>query len=97
MPAAFVVAMITADMRHHEPPHPAAQVSILTRPQQQMKRVCHQTIPCQPHRHLLVSLPQQVHERSEVVICVKDVTPAIAPCSGHGKQNRLAILWVFVA
>jgi hypothetical protein len=62
-----------------------------------MKRVCHQTIPCQPHRHLLVSLPQQVHKRSEVVICVKDVTPAIAPCSGHGKQNRLAILWVFVA
>ena len=79
MPAVFVVPMITPDVRRHEPLHPAAQVSILMRPQQQMKMVCHQTKPRQPHRHLLVSLQHQVDKRGEVVILVKDVTLAIAP------------------
>jgi hypothetical protein len=49
------------------------------RPQQQVEMVCHQTIPSQPHRHFFVSLPHQVHKRSEVVIFMKDVTAAIAP------------------
>ena len=49
------------------------------RPQQQVKMVCHQTKPRQPHRHLFVSFQHQVDKRGEVFILVKDVTPAIAP------------------
>jgi len=47
------------------------------RPQEQMEMVCHQTKPRQPHRHLLVSLPHQVHKRGKIVICVKNVAAAI--------------------
>ncbi len=79
MPAAFVVPMITTNVRRHEPLHPATQVSIFTQPQQQVEMVCHETIPGQPHWDLFVSLPHQTHKRSEVIILVKDVTATIAP------------------
>ena len=39
MPAAFIMSMITANVRRHEPLHPANEVSILMRPQQQVEIV----------------------------------------------------------
>lgn len=45
----------------------------------QVDMACHQTIPSQPHRQFLASLPYQVYKRGEVVIFMKDVTAAIAP------------------
>ena len=53
--------------------HPATEVSILMRRQQQVEMVCHQTRTCQPHRHLLVSLPHQVHKRGD-----SDARPTLA-------------------
>ena len=47
-----------------------------------MEMVCHQTKTGQPHLHLLVCLPHRIHERSEVIILVEDVTVAIAPIQG---------------
>ena len=49
------------------------------RPQEQVEMTGHQTIRCQPHRHLVVSLPNQTHKRRKVVIRVGDVTSTIAP------------------
>ena len=43
--AAFVVPMVTTNMRRHEPLHPATEVSIFMRPQQQVEMDCHQTKP----------------------------------------------------
>ena len=40
---------------------------------------CQQTKPGQPHWHLLVSLPHQVHKRGKIVIFVEDIAAAIAP------------------
>jgi len=77
MAAAFLVPMITANMRRHEPLHPATEVSTFMRPQQQVEMVYQQTKASQPHRYLFVSLPHQVHKRGEVIILMKDV--AIAP------------------
>ena len=63
MAAAFIISMVTANVRRHEPLHPATQVSIFMRPQQQMEMVCHQTKTRQPHRHIFVRLPHQIHKR----------------------------------
>jgi hypothetical protein len=49
------------------------------RPQQQMEMVCHQAKTRQPHRHLFVRLPHQVHKRREVVILMKNIAATIAP------------------
>jgi hypothetical protein len=79
VPAASVVPMVTADVRRHEPLHPATEISIFMRPQQQVEMVCHQTISSQPHRNFFVSLPHQTHKRGEVIIFMKNVTATIAP------------------
>ena len=79
MPAAFVMPMITTNMRRHEPLHPAAQISVLMGPQQKVEMICHQTIPSHAHRHLFLSFPHQLHKRRKVLILVEDVTAAIPP------------------
>ena len=79
VPAAFVVPMIAANVRRHEPLHSATEISIFMRPQQQVEMVCHQTISSQPHRHFFVSLPHQTHKRREVVILMKNGMATIAP------------------
>ncbi len=56
------------------------------RPQQQVKMVCHQAKPRQPHRHFLVSLPHETHKRGEVIIRVKDVTAPITPVQDMVKK-----------
>jgi hypothetical protein len=78
MAAAFVMAMVTANVRRHESLHPATEVAVFMRPQQQVEMACHQTKSSQPHRLFFVSLPHQVHKRDEVIIFVKDVAAAIA-------------------
>ncbi len=78
MAAPLVVPMITANVRRHQPLHPAVQVSFFMRSQQQVEIVCHQTKSSQPHRYLFMSLPHQVHKRGEVIILMKDIIAAIA-------------------
>ncbi len=78
MATALVMPMITANVRRHEPLHPATQVPILMRPQQQVEMVCHQTKTCQPHRHVFMSFSHETHKRREVIILMKDVTASIA-------------------
>ena len=96
VPTPFVVPMITAHLRRHEPLHPATEITIFMRPQQQVKVVCHQTIPSQPHRHFLVSLRHQAHKRGEVIIVVKNIAAAIALVQDIVKK-QLVMLWKCVA
>lgn len=72
-------ARLTTNVGRHESLHPATDVATLMRPQQHVEMVCNKTKNSQPHRHLLVSLPHQVHKRGEVVILMKDILAAIAP------------------
>ena len=45
MATAFVVPILTASVRRHQPQHPATEVSLFMRPQQHEEMVCHPTIP----------------------------------------------------
>jgi hypothetical protein len=85
MPAVFVAPMVTANVRRHEPLHPATQVSIFMRPQHRGNGLSSDK-NLQPHGNFLVSLPHQVHKRREVIMLMKDVTAAIAPV--HDMVNK---------
>ncbi|MFN8710496.1 MAG: hypothetical protein ACK50J_27805 [Planctomyces sp.] len=63
----------------YEPLYPATQVSISIWPQQQVEMFRRQTNTRQTHWHHFGSLPQQTHERGEVIIDMEDVTSATAP------------------
>ena len=57
--AELVVAMIAADMRSHQPLHPAAQVAIFVRMQHQMEVIGHHTEANQSHRQPIISFTDQ--------------------------------------
>ena len=94
--------MIPTYMRGQQPLHPATQVAIAVRPEQQMKMIGHQAITDQSHRNLFVSLLHQSDKGSEVFIFMKNIRPTIAPiehmiqistlrsssCSSHFRRLR---------
>jgi hypothetical protein len=77
MATPFVVPMVTADMRCHPPLHPATQVSVTMRPQDQVKMVTQQVVPRQSHGNVLMGLAHQVHESGKVIVFVKYIATTI--------------------
>ena len=80
--APLVMAVVMADVRRHQPLHPATEISILAWPQQQMKVIGQQAIPQQPHRNSFVGDPHDVHEASKIVRVVKYADASVATV-GH--------------
>ena len=89
MPASIVMPMIATHVRRHQPLHPPAEISVFMRPQNHVKMVVHQTVPCQSHGHLLMSLPHEIHKRREVIIFVKHITATIAPVEDMVNKSTL--------
>ena len=79
MTAAVVVSVIAAYVRRHQPLHPAAQIAVFIRPQQQMKVIGHQTVADQPHRDPLMSLDRKINKGEEVSRFVEHVIASVTP------------------
>ena len=79
MSATAIVPMVAANMSRHEPLHPATQVPVVMGPQEQMKVIAHQAVPCQPHRDMVVSLKEEIDKCRIILILVEDPLACISP------------------
>ena len=77
MPAAMVMTVVTADVSGHQPLHPPAEITVLVRPQNQVKMIGHQAMPDQSHGYLVMRLPHQVNERKKVFRLVEDIIACV--------------------
>src|SRR5690349_5682265 len=75
--AAAVVPMVAADVRRHQPLHPASEVAVLIGPEHQVKVVGHQAVAQDPHPQTLARRLEETDEG--VVICrlMKHLSPAV--------------------
>ena len=96
----LVVLVVAADVRREQPLHPAGQIAILARPEDQVKMIRHQAISEQPHRHDIVGGGEEADEcliigrlvkhpltgisAAEDVVAV--ATGRVAVRSGHGNM-----------
>jgi hypothetical protein len=78
VPAAVVVPVIPPDMAGEQPLHPAPQVAVAVRPQDQMEMVGHEAPTDDPHRQPLARRLEQADERLEILVLVKDLGPTVA-------------------
>jgi DNA invertase Pin-like site-specific DNA recombinase len=76
--ARAVAAMIPPHVRRHQPLHPAREVAVRTRPDDQVEVIRHQTPRDNPHRHALARRDHQLHKRRVVVRVVEHLRPRVA-------------------
>ena len=72
-PAGAVLAPIPPHMLRQEPLHPARQVAVAVRPQDQVEMIGHQAIAKDPNRESALGQGDHLGERREVVKLEEDV------------------------
>ena len=82
MSAPSIALAIAVHLGRQQPLHPAAQVSIVVRPEYQVEMIGHQAIADQAHQHAGVRLAQKMDESVIVVGVVEYPRPAIATVQG---------------
>lgn len=74
----LVMLVVAADVRGEQPLHPAGQIAVLARPEDQVKVIRHQTISEQPHRHNFVGGREEADERLVIGRLMKDPLAGIS-------------------
>jgi hypothetical protein len=78
MPASAVMPMIASHVAGEQPLHPAPQIAVLSRPDNQVKMIRHHAIAQHAHRQPLARPRDQPDEGRVIIVFVEDLGPRVA-------------------
>jgi hypothetical protein len=87
VPARTVSSVVATNVRRHQPLHPRRQVTVLRRPNDEMKMIRHEAGPENPHRMTLARPADQIHKGCIVVAVMKHLRPPVAPVDNMANHS----------